>query len=139
MHPIIKNVLAVIAGIVVGMVINLGLVIVGSFVIPAPEGVDVMDAKSIRDSLHKFGPIHFVFPFLAHALGTLAGAVVAGILAVSRKKWFAIGIGFFFLIGGIANILSIPTPTWFIGFDLLFAYVPMGWLGSLLVGPRHDD
>ena len=130
MNPMIKNILAAIAGILVGMVVNMGLVVLGSVIIPPPPGVDVMDATSIADSLHLFGPQNFVFPFLAHALGTLAGAFVAAKLAVSHKMRFALGIGIFFLIGGVANLTMIPAPTWFAALDLIVAYLPMGWLGG---------
>lgn len=130
MNPMIKNSLAAIAGIVVGTVVNMGLIMVGSAIIPAPPGVDVMDSTSIANSLHLFEPQHFVFPFLAHALGTLVGAFVAAKLAVSHKMRFAFGIGIFFLIGGVASLTMIPAPTWFAALDLIVAYLPMGWLGG---------
>ncbi len=136
MNPIIRNILAVVAGIVVGMVVNMGLVMIGGSVIPPPNGVDVTNADSISASIHLFGPQHFVFPFLAHALGTLAGAAVAALLAVSHKMRIALGIGAFFLLGGIANLFLIPGPTWFAALDLIVAYIPMGWLGGKMVSSR---
>lgn len=132
MNPIIKNILAVVAGIIVGMVVNMGLVMIGASIIPAPAGVDVMDPESIAASLDLFGPQNFIFPFLAHALGTLVGAFVAAKLAASHKMRYGLGIGFFFLIGGIAAVAMIPAPVWFIALDLIVAYLPMGWLGGKL-------
>lgn len=82
--------------------------------------------------MHLFEPRHFLFPFLAHAIGTLAGAVVAGLIAASYKMKFALGIGVFFLIGGIANVFMLPAPAWFVVADLALAYIPMGWLGGKL-------
>ena len=32
--------------------------------------------ESLEENIHKFSFIHFLFPFLAHALGTFVGAVV---------------------------------------------------------------
>lgn len=136
MNPIVKNILAVVAGIILGMIVNFGLVWIGSKIIAAPAGVDPMDPASIANSLHLFGPQHFVFPFLGHALGTLSGAILAAWLAVSRKLWYGLGIGIFFLLGGIANLSMIPTPTWFAALDLLLAYVPMGWLGGRIAANR---
>jgi len=37
----------------------------------------------------------------------------------------ALTIGVFFLLGGIINSFMLPTPTWFIAIDILFAYLPM--------------
>ncbi len=42
-------------------------------------------------------------------------------------------IAVFFLAGGIANVLMLPSPTWFIILDLVVAYIPMGYLGAKLV------
>ena len=76
-------------------------------------------------------------PFLAHALGTLAGAFVAAKLAVSHQMKYAIGIGVFFLLGGLANIFMLPSPTWFTVLDLGVAYIPMGLLAGKL--QRNDN
>jgi hydrogenase-4 membrane subunit HyfE len=77
-------------------------------------------------------PKHFVFPFLAHALGTLVGALTAHLIAASRRSVFAYVIGGLNLAGGIAASFMIPAPTWFIALDLLVAYLPMAWLASKL-------
>ena len=52
----------------------MALVTASPLVIPPPAGVDVSDPQSLSESIHLFEPKHFVFPFLAHALGTLVGA-----------------------------------------------------------------
>ena len=75
--PIVRNILAVIAGIVLGSVVNMGLITIGPSVVAPPEGVNVNDMESLKSSMHLFQPKHFIFPFLAHAIGTLAGAFVA--------------------------------------------------------------
>ena len=73
---------------------------------------------------------------MAHALGTLAGALVAAKLAVSHHMKFAVGIGAGFLIGGISMVVQCGGPVWFITSDLLVAYLPMGYLGGLLAGKK---
>ncbi|RMG38369.1 MAG: hypothetical protein D6732_05390, partial [Methanobacteriota archaeon] len=70
MNPILRNVIAVLAGLILGSVVNMGLITLGSSVIPPPPGVDVTDMESLKSSMHLFEPRHFIFPFLAHALGT---------------------------------------------------------------------
>jgi hypothetical protein len=79
--------------------------------------------------MHLFEPKHFIFPFLAHAVGTFIGAYVAGRIA-SRKMLFAMLIGIIFLIGGIVNVLILPSPAWFSAVDLLLAYLPMAYLAG---------
>jgi hypothetical protein len=129
---VLRNILAVVAGLIVGGVVNMALVAASPHVIPPPAGVDVSDPKSLSASMHLFEPKHFVFPFLAHALGTLAGALVAFLVAASHRPVFAYVIGAFFLAGGIAAALMIPAPAWFVILDLAAAYLPMAWAGALL-------
>ncbi len=134
MNPIVRNILAVIAGAVIGSMVNMGLIMLGGSVIPAPEGADVTSMESLKSSMHLFEPKHFIFPFLAHAAGTLVGAFIAALIAATHKMKFAIVIGILFLAGGIANTFMLPAPTWFIALDLIVAYLPMGWLGGKLAG-----
>ncbi len=134
MNPRLKNALAVIVGIIAGSVANMALVVVGPAIIPPPDGVDVTNMESIRSSLHLFEFKHFVFPFLAHALGTLAGAYLAVVMSASRGMAAAMVVGGFFLIGGIINAVSIASPTLFAVVDLVGAYIPMAWIGARLAG-----
>ena len=132
MNATVKNILAVIAGIGVGMVVNMGLIMISSSLIPPPEGIDNTTMEGLKAGMHLFEPKHFIMPFLAHALGTLAGAFVAAKLAVSHHMKFALGIGVLFLLGGLANIFMLPSPTWFTVLDIGIAYIPMGLLAGKL-------
>jgi hypothetical protein len=129
---VVRNVLAFLAGLVVGGVVNMAIVMVSGSVIPPPPGADVTTVEGLKASIHLFEPKHFAMPFLAHALGTLAGAALAALLAASHRMKLAIGIGTLNLIGGIAAAAMIPAPGWFIGLDLVAAYLPMAWIGGKL-------
>ena len=134
LNKIVRNVLAVITGIVLGSVVNMGIINLQYSFISLPEGVDVTNTESLKSSMHLFEPKHFIFPFLAHAIGTLVGAYLSVRIAASHKIFFALGIGVFFLIGGISMVFMIPAPVWFIVADLSLAYIPMGWFGWKLTG-----
>ncbi len=132
MNPIIKNIIAVIAGFILGSIINMSLITVSGSIIPAPNGADVTTLEGLTATIHLFEPKHFLFPFLAHALGTLGGAFVAAKIAANHKLKFAMSIGFLFLAGGIANIMMLPSPFWFTLVDLVGAYLPMAFVGFRL-------
>lgn len=134
MNPTVRNIIAVVVGFVVGSAINLGIVMVGPSIIPPPAGVDVTDAASIANSMHLFEPKHFITPFLAHAIGTFAGAIVAVKIAASNQRTVAGIIGGLFLAGGIYASTVIPAPTWFMALDIIGAYLPMAWLAIRLAG-----
>ena len=129
MSPIIKNVLAVFLGWLVGSAVNMGLVQSGHHFFPI-TGTDLSDLAALAEVMPTLGPEHFIFPFLGHALGTLAGAIIAGILAASNKMKFSLLVGFLFLLGGLAINYMLPGPIWFTVLDLVMAYLPMAWLGG---------
>ena len=111
MNPVLKNILAVVLGWLLGSIVNLALVYTGHSVFPI-EGVDPNDMEAIAEVMPTLSSEYFVFPFLAHAIGTLVGVI--------------------FLLGGIWASTMIPAPTWFIATDLIIAYIPMAWLGGKL-------
>ena len=132
MNSIVRNILAVIAGIIIGSIVNMGIIMLSSSIIPPPEGVNPADMDSIKSNMHLYEAKHFIMPFLAHAFGTLVGALIATLLAASNKFAFAIAIGVVFLIGGIANIMMLPSPMWFNVLDITVAYIPMAYFGYKL-------
>ena len=124
-----RNIIALILGLFLGGMINMLIINNGGGFIAPPEGVNPKDIESIKENMHLYTPIHFIIPFLAHAMGTFIGALITSLIAVSIRMYLAIGVGFCFLIGGIMMVLMLPSPLWFNIIDLSLAYLPMGWLG----------
>ena len=139
MPRLLRNVLAVLVGIVVGSAANMALILLSPSLIAPPAGVDVATAEGLSQGMHLFEPRHFVMPFLAHALGTFAGALVAYLSAASHKRAFAYAIGVVFLCGGIAASFMVPAPKGFIALDLLAAYLPMAWLATQVGARMQPD
>lgn len=128
MPKLLRNLFALVLGLVIGGSLNMALVTLGPLLIPPPAGVDMTTAEGLSAAMPLLSPKHFVFPFLAHALGTFAGALAAYWIAVSHKARLAYAVGVAFLAGGIAASVMIPAPGWFIALDLLLAYLPMAWV-----------
>jgi len=135
MNPILRNIIAVIAGWIGGSAVNMGLVELGHKVMPIP-GLAPADMAAYAELIPTLEPKFFVFPFLAHALGTLVGAAIAAFIAVSHKMRFALGIGAFFFLGGLAINYMLPGQLWFTAVDLVFAYLPMAWIGGKIAVSR---
>lgn len=136
MNPIVKNILAVIAGLILGSIVNMGIIILSGSIIPPPEGADNTTMEGLKATMHLFEPKHFIMPFLAHALGTLVGAFAAAKIAANRKMLFALLIGAFFFVGGAISASSLGGPIWFNALDLIVAYFPMAYLGWKLADSR---
>ena len=131
MNTIIKNILVLLGGCVFGSVVNMGLIIAGNQLIPVANGMNPMDATMWEIK-------YFIFPFFAHAIGTLSGAFIVAKYTVSYHMILAICIGIFFLLGGISMVFIMPAPVWFIVADLSLAYIPMGLFGWKLSGEKNN-
>ncbi|EAS19956.1 conserved hypothetical protein [Flavobacteria bacterium BBFL7] len=129
MNPIVRNIIAVVAGWIVGSVINMLLINTGHSVFPV-SGIDINDMDAYASVMPDLEPKYFLFPFLAHAVGTLVGALIAAKVATTHHMKMALIVGGLFLLGGIAVNYMLPGPTWFTALDLLVAYIPMAWLGG---------
>jgi len=136
MKLIVTNILAVIIGLFVGSVVNMGLITVGPLLIPPPEGADTTTYEGLKTSMPLFTVKHFLFPFLAHAAGTLVGAIVAFFIASSHKIMIAYAIGFLFLIGGLVSILNLLTIL--TGKLMSLAYHTIFTTGSVTM-PQKDE
>lgn len=139
MNPTVKNILALVAGCIGGGFLNMALITYGPAIIPAPVGVDPANLESINANAHLYELKHMITPFLAHALGTLFGAYVTTRLAASHHMKLALGVGVFFLLGGIVAASMIKISTAFSAFDILFAYIPMAYLGWKLGAKVTED
>jgi hypothetical protein len=133
----LRLLIAVILGFVAGSAVNMGLILVSGRVIPPPAGADVATTEGLRASMHLFEPRHFIFPFLAHAMGTFVGAVVGMLLAPERSAIAPYTIGGLFFLGGCASVFMLPAPALFSAIDLLFAYFPAAWAATWLVSSRR--
>ncbi|WP_438481818.1 hypothetical protein [Oleiharenicola lentus] len=129
---ILINIAAIIAGWCVGALVNGSLIAAGPQLIPPPAGVNLGNAESMAAGAHVLAPKHLLFPFLAHALGTFVGALVAHQIGRSARVTLAYVIGGCFFAGGVAMCFLIPAPAWFVAIDLLLAYLPMTWLAIRL-------
>lgn len=129
MNPILKNILAVVGGWIVGSIVNMGLINLGHKILPI-AGVDINDMTALAEAMPTLQAKYFLFPFLGHALGTLVGAFLAYKIAATHKMKMAIIIGVLFFLGGIMVNYMFRGPLWFTVADIALAYFPMAWLGA---------
>ena len=131
MH-IVRVILSILVGLIIGSLVNMSLVMLSGHVIPPPPGADMTTAEGLKASIHLLEPKHFLFPFLAHALGTLVGSFIATKISRSVSWVPAMTVGAFFFLGGVMSVRMIPAPTWFATTDLILAYFPFAWAGWML-------
>lgn len=133
MHPLLRNILAVLTGAVVCILLNGVLLELLMRTFPPPPGFEPETPATYA----LLAPVHYVLPFAAHAIPSLIGGLIAALIASDRKRTCALAVGGLHLLGGIAAAFMIPAPAWFIVLDLTTAYLPMAWAGWRLVAHRH--
>ena len=125
MKIFLRVLLSLISGIVVGSAVNMALIILGSYLVKVPETFNSMNAEDWTVTL-------FIFPFLAHSLGTLAGSFTAAKVSKNYHISISLMVGVWFLFGGIYMAAIIPAPLWFEVLDIVICYIPMAYIGWAL-------
>jgi hypothetical protein len=132
MNPILRNIIAVAAGSIIGGMVN-GLIInFSGVIIPYPSGYDHSSEEAMKASIHLLENKHYIMPFLAHALGTLIGAIVACKIAATHHFNIVLIVAGLFFSGGFYMVKTLSAPMWFNLLDLVGAYFPMAWIGYKL-------
>ena len=129
---IIRNIIGVIAGVLIGSYVNMFIVSMGPTFFPLPEGVNITTEEGLKAGMSLMQPENFIAPFLAHAIGTLVATFIAALIAVNRRRIITRVISLLYLAGGAYMVAIIPSPMWFNLLDLIVAYMPMGMLGYWL-------
>lgn len=139
MNPYLRNGLAILGGILIGMIVNGAFVAAGIKIIPPPIEIDVWDSDSLKALVPHLKMKHYIFPFLAHALGTLAGAYFTARIVTKAPAFYGFIIGVFFLLMGFMNAWAIEPPLWFWVVDLIGAYLPFAIIGQLMARKKRSD
>lgn len=88
MNPILRNILAVVVGVVLCMLLNGLLLGVLMQLIGTPDGFSPNDPGTFV----LLGPKHYAAPFLAHSVPSLVGALLASLLAATATvpwRWWS--------------------------------------------------
>lgn len=134
-----RLVLGVLVGLLIGGTVNTALIRLNGTIVALPEGIDPSDPESLAANIHLLEPVHFLVVWLAHALGTFVGALVACSIAAVHKARAGWIIGGLFLVGGVMMVVQVDAPLWFDALDLVGAYLPMAWLAIRLCGQAATD
>ena len=132
MNKILRNTLAILAGLAAGSAANMLVLNLGMRLIPPPEGLDMSTPEGLNAAFANMEVKHYLTPFLSHALGTLVGAFVGVILATGNPNKIAYPIATLFFLGGLYMVVILNAPMWFNLTDLVLAYFPMAWLALRL-------
>ncbi len=133
----LRNIGAVIVGLILGMIVNITLIMLNGYVLfPMPEGMDMNDPEQMNDYVATLPTMAILVVIAAHLGQAFVGGWVAARLAGSRPMLLAMIIGVLSLAGGVISMVQITTsPKWM--YVELPLYLVLAWLaGRMEQKPR---
>lgn len=127
----LRDIGAIIAGLVVAFGAIMGVQMIGHAIWPPPTDIDWNNVGDARTYISQLPFLALLFPIASYFVGAIAGPFVASKIGTARPAVFAGVIGLVLLAATIANLIQIPHPYWFSA--LALAAVLVGaWLGLQL-------
>lgn len=108
----LRNIAAVIAGLLAGMVVNMATIQLNNVFFPLPVGVDMTDPAQMKEAIRGMPTAAWIGVFAAHLGQAFVGGWLAARLGASRPMLLAMIVGALSLLGGIANAVMLATPAW---------------------------
>ena len=129
----LKLIVAVVAGVLVGTVVVAGVEVIGHQLFPMPEMFNPHDPVHAKNMMQHVPPGSMWTVVIGWVLGGLAAGWVAG--AIEHSHTAAAIAGGVLLGAGIATMLEIPHPLW-MWFCGVLLPIPSALLGASLAPKR---
>jgi len=129
----LRKALGALAGLVAGFAAIMIVQTIGHKVYPPPPGLDPKDAEALKALIGSMPTGALLFVLCSYAVGSLAGGFVAS--KIGQHVAPALIVGALLMAAGVANLMSIPHPTWFTVINLLL-FVPLAYAGGKLAAPK---
>jgi hypothetical protein len=110
---VIRNVIAVVAGIIIAFGLIMLIEKIGHMIYPPPADLDWSDPAVIRPYIATLPILALLFPLFAWMAGTFFGSLAACFIGRARPLAFPGIVGGLVLAGTVANFIIIPHPLWF--------------------------
>ena len=111
MH-VIRNISAVVVGLVIGMAFNMAMVVLNTALHPMPAGVGFDDPEGMAAYIATLPLMALVLVLMAHVGQAFFGGLVAAVISGNASMVVAMIVGVLSMLAGIANMLSMPLPAW---------------------------
>jgi hypothetical protein len=132
----IRNVGAVLAGLIVGSAVNMAFILLNTMVLfPMPAGTSMNDPAQMQAYIAGLPAAAFLVVIVAHLGQSFVGGWVAARLGGSRPVPLALIIGVLSLVGGVINLLSLHGPLWM--WVEVPLYLVVAWLAGGLEQRRR--
>ena len=126
------NTCAVVIGLFIGMIVNMGLITLNSKVLyPAPEGLDMKDREGFQAYIDTLPAPAFLVVMAAHLGQAFVGGLAAAWLGTSNPITLAMIVGSISLLGGVMMMRMVKGLKWML--VELPLYLVLAYLAGALV------
>jgi len=125
----VRNFLITIGAAILGQLVAYIIILVGPYVIPPPNGMDISTHHGLYAAWPDVEPKHFFMLFLGNAFGSFLAATLISRFTTRRILSRSLLVGLLYLFIGIYHANVDPAPWWFKVSDVCIAYLPMTILG----------
>ena len=108
----LRNVLAIVVGVVTAFVTVMLVDKIGHMVYPAPAGLDFTNPDAIRPYLATLPIGAFLFILASSVFAAFDGTLVACLIGNVKPRVFGSVVGGFVFAASVANFIAIPHPLW---------------------------
>jgi hypothetical protein len=133
----LRSVLAVILGLVLGGLVVFGMEMLGHILYPHPEGLDPQDMEAVRAYVATAPTGALLTVLLGWFVGTLCGATLA--VRVSGRPRPAYVVGAVQLTAGVLNLVMLGAHPWWFWMPGLLVFPAAAWLAARAVPSAPGD
>ncbi|MFN3159473.1 MAG: hypothetical protein ACE37I_09165 [Rubinisphaera brasiliensis] len=126
--PHLRNVIAILLGLMVSVIVVGTVEMVGHAAYPPPAGVDLEDPEQVQEMMANAPAPALLFVIAAWGLGLFAGVFVAAILGADQAGFCVSVLSLVFLSMVVMMLVQIPSPAWF-SVGGIVILVPAGFAG----------
>ena len=127
-----RDVVAVIVGLLAGVATNMAFVLINVAIYPMPEGVGFNDQEGLAEYIGTLPLLSFLIVLVAHLSQAFVGSLVAAKISL-RPMTVAMIVGSISLILGAINMINLieVTPRWML--IEIPLYLVVAWVAAKLV------
>lgn len=134
-----KRVLAVLAGLVVGVLVIFLSQAVGMLIYPPPANFDPNNKEQLKELMANAPAMSLVLVLIGYFLGAFVGGLIATHL-VKASSWMpALIVGAVLTVLGLINLIAIPHPIWFTISGLIIYFIGVFVAFSTYIKFKKND
>ena len=125
MNPVIRSILAVVAGMLSAFVVIALVQMIGVRIYPPAHPIDPTNIESMKAVMAQIPLAALLFVLLSYTAGSVVGGWVAARFAPKDRMMHAMFVAALLFGAGLMNLMTIPHPAWFwVASSVLY------WLGA---------